>query len=314
MRAMADDWSKLLKELKNADFRQWVTTLWLAKRRLFAGDATYVLLRVDTEKKLQTKLRRMLTDRIQGKNYKIEPYSFLTADQDQQIFTIDAADTDFKKIEGEISNGLDNAKAENYEDLLNSWAYVIQVKHKAASLYGFRKISSLTQAKKVNSFASFIFQNHLLVDLADKQVFTIDKRVDFFVYGATAFITDKKGFEIALNFRQGMEKNRDTVLQDFVSLGIVKDVGLIRKTVGSNLHLLRKISVIQRSGYYRDKGFMAKLMTVSSEEKWPLTFENDAIVVSEDNVDLVLTLLTNSRLKSPINQEVFDATVKKKVG
>ena len=54
-------------------------------------------------------------------------------------------------------------------------------------------------------------------------------------------------------------------------------------------------------------------MAVSKAENWPLTFENNAIVVSEANVDLVLTLLTNSRLKSPINQEVFDAMVKKKV-
>lgn len=310
---MADDWKKLLNDLRKADFRQWVTTLWLVKRRLATGEANYSVLRVDTERGLQSKLRKLLTEKVQGKDYKIEPYSFITADQDDQVYTIDVADTDFGKIEAEIENGLDNDKAEDYEDLLNSWAYVIQVKHKESSLYGLRKINTLNQTKKLNSFASFLFQNHLLVDLDDKKVFTIDKRIDFFAYGGTAFITNKKAFETALNFRKGMEDNRDLVLQDFETLTIVKDVELIRKTVGSNLHLLRKMSAIQKSAYYKDKGFLANLMAVSKAENWPLTFENDAIVVCEANVDLVLTLLTNSRLKSPINQEVFDAAVKKKV-
>ena len=106
----------------------------------------------------------------------------------------------------------------------------------------------------------------------------------------------------------------DTLLGDFVSLGIFKDVEPIRKTVGSNLHLLRKISAIQKSGYYKDKGFLKQLINVSKSENWPLIFENEMIVISDDNVDLVLTLLNNSRLKSPINAEVFDASVKKKVG
>jgi hypothetical protein len=37
------------------------------------------------------------------------------------------------------------------------------------------------------------------------------------------------------------------------------------------------------------------------------------IIITEANVDLVLTLLNNGRLESPINQEMFDASVKKKV-
>jgi len=151
-----------LKEVKNADFSHSATTLWLVKRRLISGEAVYRVLRVDVERKLQTKLRKLVTEKAQSKEYRIEPYSFLTADQDDQIFTIDVAETDFSKIEAEIENGLANDKAENYEDLLNSWAYVIQVKHKASSLYGFRKISNLNQTKKVISYVSFLFQNHLL--------------------------------------------------------------------------------------------------------------------------------------------------------
>ena len=117
-----------------------------------------------------------------------------------------------------------------------------------------------------------------------------------------------------LNFREGMEKNRDTILAEFVVLKVFTDVEPIRKVVGENLHLLRKISSIQKSGYYKEKGFLDKLIKKNTEKGWNLKVEHGVIVVDESNVDLVLKLLNNERVESQINQEVFDAIVKKKVG
>lgn len=127
------------------------------------------------------------------------------------------------------------------------------------------------------------------------------------------FITSKKGFENALNFRKGMEDNRDVVLKELKITGFFSDVEPIRKIVGSNLHLLRKISAIQKSGYYKDKKFIESLVKINAAEQWGLIIKDDKIVVTDENVELVLTLLNNSRLKSLINQEVFDVPVKKKV-
>lgn len=110
-----------------------------------------------------------------------------------------------------------------------------------------------------------------------------------------------------------MEDNRDNVLAEFETLKIFSSVDAIRKTVGSNLHFLRKISAIQKSGYFRDKSFLQDLIKINAEKGWGLVIENGSIIVTEENVDLVLTLLNNSRLESPINHEVFDAAVKKKV-
>ena len=58
---------------------------------------------------------------------------------------------------------------------------------------------------------------------------------------------------------------------------------------------------------------MKQLRTLNATENWGLKIEDDQIVVSGENVDLVLTLLNNDRLKSPINEEVFDVEVKHKV-
>jgi len=110
-----------------------------------------------------------------------------------------------------------------------------------------------------------------------------------------------------------MEKNRDAILAEFVVLKVFSDAEPIRKMVGANLHLLRKMSSIQKSGYYKDKKFLIDLHARNKEKGWNLTIQNGVIIIDESNVDFVLKLLNNERVESQINHEVFDAVVKKKV-
>lgn len=310
---MPNNVQKIIAHLRKTEFKDWVITLWLVKRRLVEQIANYSVLRVDIDMKLQNKFRNTLADKIRGKSYKLEEYDFLTADQDDHLLTIDSAETDFKKIQEAISQGLQNPKAEKYEDLLDSWAFVVKLEYDGEILYGVRKVNKLTGAAKMAKLSYFIFDNHQLTDLEDKKVFTLDTSIDFFVYGGTTFIANKKEFESILNFRQGMENNRDAVLKDFSELDIFTDIEAIRKTVGSNIRLLRKISAIQKSGYYKNKDFMGNLIKINEQRNWGLSLQDNQIVVTEENVELVLTLLNNSRLESPINHEIFDASVKKKV-
>lgn len=110
---MATKIAKSLAHLRQTDFKNWVTTLWLVKRRLLVNKkAHYSVLRVDVDKKLQNKLKRAVTDRIQGTDYKLEEYDFLTCDQDNRLFTIDSAETDFIRIQIEIDRGIENKKVE----------------------------------------------------------------------------------------------------------------------------------------------------------------------------------------------------------
>lgn len=306
--------AKKLAHLRQTDFKPWAMTLWLVKRRLDVNkQAHYSVLRVDVDKKLQTKLKQAVTNRVQGADYKLEEYDFLTADQDNQLFTIESADTDFIKIQDEVNKGLANQKVEKYEDLLDSWAYVIKLELDSSVVYGVRKINKFTRATKVKAVSYFIFEDKKLVDLEDKKVFAIDTHIDFFAYDGTTFITNKKEFESALNFRDGMEKNRDAILAEFVVLKVFSDAEPIRQMVGANLHLLRKMSSIQKGGYYKDKKFLADLHARNKEKGWNLMIQNGVIIIDESNVDFVLKLLNNERVESQINHEVFDAVVKKKV-
>jgi uncharacterized protein with PIN domain len=302
-----------LQTLRASDFKHWVTTFWLVKRKLSQQQAKYSVLKVDTDSKLELKLKNAVTEKILNQEYQLDDYDFLTADQDKSLLTIASSETDVMLIQAEIEKGTANAKVEQYEQLLDSWAMVIKLEHQEQAIYAYRKINKFNHAARLSHVSFIQFKDQELKDLDEKEIFTIDTQVDFFTYDGTTFITNKKEFESTLNFRAGMEKNRDVVLQEFVDLNIFSDATLLKEHIGANLNYLRKVSSIQKSGYYKDAKFMEELVKVNQSKNWGLQVENGAIVINETSIDLVLTLLNNGRLESPINHEIFDAAVKKKV-
>jgi hypothetical protein len=302
-----------LQALRASDFKHWVTTFWLVKRKLSQQQAKYSVLKVDTDAKLEQKLKNAVIEKILDQDYQLDDYDFLTADQDKSLLTIASSETDVTLIQAEIEKGTANAKVEQYEQLLDSWAMVIKLEHQDKAIYAYRKISKFNHAARLSHVSFIQFKDQELKDLDEKEIFTIDTQVDFFTYDGTTFIANKKEFEKTLNFRAGMEKNRDVVLKEFVDLNIFNDASLLKEHIGANLNYLRKVSSIQKSGYYKDAKFMEELVKVNQLKNWGLQVENGAIVINETSIDLVLTLLNNGRLESPINHEMFDAAVKKKV-
>ncbi|KQT38098.1 Kiwa anti-phage protein KwaB-like domain-containing protein [Methylophilus sp. Leaf414] len=302
-----------LQALRASDFKHWVTTFWLVKRKLSQQQAKYSVLKVDTDTKLEQKLKNAVTEKILDQDYQLDEYDFLTADQDKSLLTIASSETDVTLIQAEIEKGTANAKVEQYEQLLDSWAMVIKLEHQDKAIYAYRKINKFNHAARLSHVSFIQFKDQELKDLDEKEIFTIDTQVDFFTYDGTTFIANKKEFEKTLNFRAGMEKNRDVVLKEFVDLNIFNDASLLKEHIGANLNYLRKVSSIQKSGYYKDATFMEELVKVNQLKNWGLQVENGAIVINEASIDLVLTLLNNGRLESPINHEMFDAAVKKKV-
>src|SRR6266496_1262567 len=102
-------------------------------------------------------------------------------------------------------------------------------------------------------------------------------------------------------------------LNEFKKFRIITDVELMRTKIGTRLSYLRKISMIKKNGYYKQKTFLNGVKKVSKEMGWDVRYDGDRIVVTEQNLDLILTLLNNDRLASLINQEIFDVEVKKPV-
>ena len=150
------------------------------------------------------------------------------------------------------------------------------------------------------------------MDLDDKEIFVIYPSFDFFVFDGTTFIANKRQFEISMNFREGMKSNGEKMLSAFMELDLFEGGGIeiLREFVGTNLHHLRKLSSIQKAGYYLQPDYIEKLIRVSKKEKWELKIKNGKIIVELETAELLLKLLNNDRLRSPINDELFDSAAK----
>ncbi|EQD37229.1 hypothetical protein B1A_17731, partial [mine drainage metagenome] len=67
---------------------------------------------------------------------------------------------------------------------------------------------------------------------------------------------------------------------------------------------------ILKAGYYQNPDYIQRMIAVSKEEGWELKVEAGQVVVEEETIELLLKLLNNDRLRSPINNETFDAAAK----
>lgn len=304
---------KQLKDIKAEEFGEWSATFWLIKKKQVMKENTYTASLVDMDGKLQNRFKRYLKQQLQGKDFHLAEYDFNNADGDDALFTIDADATDFKLVSAEIGKGFNNARINTHEELLKSWAYVILFEKDARKLYAWKYISADTQPRKVTTRGFVFFNNKRLEDLDEKEIFMIYPNYDFFVYDDTTFIANKRQFEISMNFREGMKAKAAEVIQDFDGSNKFENSDLITTYVGDNLHHLRKMASILKAGYYKQPDYIKNMIAVSKKEGWELKVKDGKVVVEAETIELLLKLLNNDRLRSPINNETFDAAAKARV-
>lgn len=295
-------------------------TFWIVKQYVKERQAHYRVMRVNVEPKLAKKLKGYVRTQL-GREFSFAEYAYSTPDTDDVLLTMDADATDFENIRSaisevraELSAGHDIPTATKRDELLGSWAYLLELQIGQQRLYAWRKINDLTDPKRVKGAKFTLFVEEKLKDLDDEQVFLIAPQFDFFVFGEITFIADKKQFEKAMNFRKGMEAHRDELIAEFKKLRIIKNIDELASMVGDNLNHLRKLAAIRKAGYYKQPQYMSKLIEVNAQERWGLAIDGDQLVVELEKLALLLTALNNDRLKSPINDEVFDAGAKTRVG
>jgi len=299
-------------EVKDINWNEAVVSFYVVKRRLANREAKYEILQVNVDENLRKKLRKVANDKVEKSNQALE-YDFNTSDLDDNVLGIATEETDLKKLIDSITAEEAPETADSYEALIGSWIYIARLEKDEQILYSVRRVSEGWTTKKVSQLINMIFDNNMLVDIEQKEIFRIDGKVDFFSFNDIIFIADKKNFETALNFREGMERNRDEIVKEFKETNLFVNADEISNLVGNNIKRLRKLSQVKKSGYYKKQHFLQSLKQVNEAENWGIQYSEDGkLIVTEDDIETILTILNNSRLKSPINQESFDVDVKHK--
>lgn len=304
---------KALQALKQLNLAKFHASLWVIHRKLHNRIATYDARFVKTDPKLQHKLNNIVAGTIRSANT-VREYEFITADQEKdEALTLDVAETDLKEIDAQIEQNTSAPTITNPGELVGAWAYIIELRDGKDRVAALRKISDGWKLLQKEKALTVLFKDRVLIDFEEEEVFRLDRAVDCVAFNGLLFILDKKKFERALNFRDGMQKNVENVLTEFASLGLFTDLTVLKDTVGTKLPYLRRLSTIKKNGYYKQADYLERVREVCKSRGWQVRFKGKQMVITKDNVDLVLTLLNNDRLESPVNSELFDVLVKAKV-
>ena len=310
-----DDLRAKLDAIKNSNWNNAAVSFFIVKRKLIQRNARYEILHVNVNEDLAKKLRDIAANKINRSNTALE-YDFNTTDLDDNLLGLPAEDTDMQSIIDTLQGQKDPLTVGRYENLLGSWMYIARFDiNGQPPLFSARRVPESWTTKNIFQWVNMVFQDNMLVSLDEQQIFRIDGRIDFFAYESVLFIVDKKNFETALNFREGMERNRDEIVKEFSKLGLFEDAKAISGLVGNNLRRLRRLSQVKKAGYYQDANFLEKLKEINEEDGWGIQYsQNGKLVVTEENIETILRVLNNDRLTSKINDESFDVDVKHKFG
>lgn len=309
-----EELNEKFEKVKAVSWNEAVVSFYIVKRKLVKREAKYKIFEVNTDDNLKRKLRKVAFDKVAVSNQALE-YDFNTSDLDDNVLAIATDETDLQQLIENINDEESPETASTYEDLLGSWIYIARLEKDGQILYSVRRVSEGWTTKKVAQLINIIFDGNMLVDLEQKEIFRIDGKVDFFSFNGMIFIADKKNFETALNFREGMERNRDAIVKEFKETDLFVDADEISTLVGNNIKRLRKLSQVKKSAYYKEQDFLRGLKQVNEFEKWGIQYSEDGkLIVTENDIDIILRVLNNDRLTSKINQENFEVDVKHKLG
>jgi hypothetical protein len=118
-----------------------------------------------------------------------------------------------------------------------------------------------------------------------------------------------------MNFREGMERNRDEIMKEFSELGLFDNAAAVSELVGNNLRRLRRLSQVKKAGYYKDPLFLENLKNINQQEGWGIQYSPEGkLLVAKADIETVPRVLNNDRLTSKINAENFDVDLKHKLG
>ncbi len=137
-------------------------------------------------------MRGITSGKIKKSNVAIE-YDFNTTDLDNNLLGLPTTDTDLHAILQTLQGDEDPPTVDQYEALLGSWLYIARLDIKdQPPLFSARRVSEGWTTKKVMQLINMVFQNNMLVDLGEQEIFRIDGKVDFFTYDGMILLPTRR--------------------------------------------------------------------------------------------------------------------------
>lgn len=294
--------------LKDLDLESCFVSLAIVQEYKKQRISQYNVKYVQIDEVLENRLRAIIIRKIDSSN-SLEEYSFDCPEpEEDQIRAISSDETDFIKIK-EIIETLNPEEdiIENVAELVKAKSYVIILRNEEGiQVVGFKKIPENWKMKKNKGLISLVYRENRFEDLEEENIFSISNSIDFIYYDELLFILSKKAFETGLNFREGMLTKAAEFYAEVQQENLFLNMDILTEKVGDNQRYLRKIATIKNLGYYKDQDFLSKFRLVNEIKSWGIEFQENQIVITQESLEDILTILQNKRLHSDLTEEDFD--------
>lgn len=192
--------------------------------------------------------------------------------------------------------------------LQNNLAYVVVFSSNGKKLYGIKKTSSQLGSKKAKKFFDTLFDGEKL-DVAENLVFGISKFFDFFYLDERFYILDRLNFESILGYKEHYKKNFNELLSDVNFHSRIDNLQVLKNYVGDNAIQLGRMSAIKEKKKYEDQVYWDSFIGLNSVEGWGINVSDTGkIIISEDKVKDIVSILLGHRVKSLCDREISDAS------
>ncbi len=303
------------RNLKRLDLRDTEVSLAIVKEYKRNRVSQYVVNYVQINPKLETRLRNIILRKIEAANT-YEAYAFDCPEpEEDEVRGINSDETDFYRIFEQLQ-GLNPEEdvISNVDELVKAKAYLIILRNtEGIQTVGFKTLPENWKMKKDRGLIPLLFKENRFEDLEDENVFSISSFVDVIYYDSSLFILSRKNFEAGLNFREGMMAKAVELYQEVQASNLFINMNILINRVGNNQRYLRKIATIKNLGYYKDTNYLQRLIQICLIRNWGIQFQNGQILITEESLDAILTLLQNKRLHSELTDETFDVDSAKRL-
>lgn len=303
------------RALKDLDLQNADVSLAIVKEYKKNRESKYMVNYVQINPNLETRLRNIVTRKINSANT-FEDYTFDCPEpEEDQVRAINYEETDFYRIFEQLQDlNPEEDIIENIEELVKAKAYLIILRNEEGiQVVGFKTLPENWKLKRDRGLIPLLYRENRFEDLEEENVFSISSFVDLIYFNEALFILSKKNFESGLNFRNGMLAKADELYQEVREINLFVNIEILTNRVGNNQRYLRKIATIKNLGYYQNNDYLQRLRLISQQRNWGIEFQEGQIVITEETLDAVLTLLQNKRLHSELTDETFDVDSAKRL-
>lgn len=303
------------RNLKRLNLQNTEVSLAVVKEYKRNRVSQYEVNYVQINPRLETRLRNIIIRKIEAANT-FETYTYDCPEpEEDEVRAINSDETDFFRILEQLQAlNPEEDIIEDIEELVKAKAYLIILRNdEGIQTVGFKTLPENWKMKRDRGLIPLLYRENRFEDLEEENVFSISSFVDLIYFDEALFILSRKNFESGLNFRDGMIAKADELYQEVQEANLFVNMEILTNRVGNNQRYLRKMATIKNLGYYQDANYLLRLRAISEQRNWGIQFQDGQIVITEEHLDAILTLLQNKRLHSELTDETFDVDSAKRL-